>query len=481
NVYNLSNYRTYPTVYNNYDLHNKSNSLYGFVNLGYKGMVYLDLTARNDWTSTLKYKENDSYFYPSASLSVLLNKMLGMNGSIDLLKLKANYAEVGNDIERFQLDPFISFNRGSNGEAGFKEETVKNLNNLKPEFTKSWELGAQAILFNNRLNVDFTYYSSKTTNQIWKMDVSSISGYNQIIRNIGEVKSSGLEITLSATPVKTGKFQWNTNVNWSMDRTEVTELDNEAPEYGISKSIAYGLYAYDFVGERRGAIYSRVARKFKYDPEVHDASLEQYNGKLFFDGSKDLPRSDEEIIGYHNPDWVGSWFNEFRYGNLSVSALLFANVGNSVYNGFEKSFVGDGLDKRTVAGREDGVLPDGVWESPEGIRPFLPGDEVDAESYWGDFMTDGEINDIWISDGSFLKLKEVKLAYDLPSKFFVKGPFRAVKVSLIGRNLALWTDVKHVDPETYSDTDNAGKIPGLAKAGGVPSARSYTLNLRLRF
>jgi TonB-linked SusC/RagA family outer membrane protein len=479
-VYNLGNYRTYPTVNNAYDLHHKTNALYGFVNLGYKGMVYLDVTARNDWNSTLLYKKNDSFFYPSASLSVLLNKMFKMSDKVNLLKVKANYAGVGNATTPFQLDPFYRFTAGSGGVASITEDRVKSNPNLKPEYSNSLEFGAQAILFNNRLNVDLTYYTVKTKNQIWSMNVSPISGYDKIIRNIGEVKSNGLELTVSATPVKTKNFQWNTSVNWSMDRTKVVNLDPENPEYAITHNIDYRLFTYDFVGQRRGAIYSRVARKFEYDPAKHDASLKAYDGKLFFDGSKDLPRSDKKIIGYYNPDWIGSWSNEFKYKNVSLSFMFFANVGNSVYNGFEKSFVSNGLDKRTVAGRTGGVLPDGVWESPEGIRPFKPGDEVNAESYWGDFMTDGEINDIWIVDGSFVKLKEMNLGYNLPKKWLNKTPFKDFKVSVSGRNLFLWTKVKHVDPETFKSAGSAGSVPGIT-GGGVPSARSFTLNLRMRF
>ncbi|TKG96441.1 SusC/RagA family TonB-linked outer membrane protein [Puteibacter caeruleilacunae] len=480
-VYNLSNYRTYPTVSNAYDQHSKTNALYGFVNLGYKSMIYLDITARNDWNSTLMYKENDSYFYPSASLSVLLNKMLNLNEKIDLLKIKANYAGVGNATTPFQLDPFYNFTKGSGGVASISEDRVKSNPDLKPEYSNSLEFGAQATLFKNRLNVDVTYYNVKTKNQIWSMAVSPISGYDQIIRNIGKVSSEGLELTIGATPVKTKKFQWNTALNWSMDRTKVTELDDENPEYAITHNIDYRLFTYDFVGERRGAIYSRVARKFKYDENEHEASLKQYDGQLFFDGSKDLPRSDKEIIGYYNPDWIGSWSNEFSYNNFNLSFLFFANYGNAVFNGFEKTFVNQGLDKRTVAGRETGVLPEGVWESPEGIRPFVEGDEVNAESYWGDFMTDGEINDIWITDGSFLKLKEMTLGYNVPKKLLGKGLLKDLRISLTGRNLALWTKVKHVDPETFKSAGNAGSVPGIANAGGVPSARTFTLNVRMRF
>lgn len=419
NVYNLSNTRIAPSAYNGNNLHTKNNALYAFLNLGYKDMIYLDLTGRNDWTSTLLYDVNDSYFYPSASLSVLLNKMVNMGDQVDLLKLKANYAGVGKSIERFQLDPNYYFSTG-NGEITLEESGTKSYRNLKPEYSYSFELGAEGTFFKNRLNLDVTYYNIRTINQLWSMLVTPVSGYNSAIRNIGEVTSNGLELTINAVPVKVGKFQWNTSLNWSMDRTEVTELDPALPDHAIVKELDYRLYTYDKVNERKGAIYSKAARRFEYDPEVHDASLKQYNGQLFYDNQKDLPRGELDVIGHYNPDWIGSWYNEFRWGNFNMSALLFANVGNSVFNSMERKLVEAGLDKRTVAGRETGVLPEGVWESPEGIRPFAPGDEINAESYWGDYMTDSELHDIWVEDGSFLKLKEVNLGYTLPNTLLNK-------------------------------------------------------------
>ncbi|HEX3008878.1 MAG TPA: SusC/RagA family TonB-linked outer membrane protein [Bacteroidales bacterium] len=481
-VYNLSNYRTYPTVTNKNNNHMKTNALYAFVNLGYKGMIYLDLTGRNDWTSTLKYKVNDSYFYPSASLSVLLNKMLSMGNYIDMLKLKANYAGVGKSIEQFQLDPFYKFTNEAGGVAGISEETTKNNNNLKPEYSYSFELGTEAVFFKNRLSLDLTYYNIRTVNQIWSMNVSSISGYEKVIRNIGEVTSNGFEVTVNATPVVAGKFEWRTTLNWSMDRTKVTKLDPENPEYAVTKELTYRLYTYDFVGKRKGAIYSRTARRFTFDPKVHDASLAAYDGQLFYDANKDLPRGDYKIIGYYNPDWIGSWYNEFRYADFSVSALLFANYGNTVLNAFEKRLCEAGLDKRTVEGRETGLLPEGVWESPDGIRPFQKGDEVNAESYWNDYMSDGELHDIWVRDGSFLKLKEVNVGYNLPKKLLAKTPIKMARISVTGRNLAVWTKVKYIDPEVFTEGDNgSGLIPGVAKEGGIPSARTFTINLNLQF
>ena len=126
-------------------------------------------------------------------------------------------------------------------------------------------------------------------------------------------------------------------------------------------------------------------------------------------------------------------------------------------------------------------MPDGVWDSPDGVRPFQPGDEVDAESYWEDYITDGEINDIWVVDGSFLKLKEVNLGYTFPSSLMNKTFFRSVRLSVTGRNLLLWTKVKHIDPEIFQSTGAAGQVPGVAFEGGVPSIRTFTFNVRLQF
>lgn len=480
NVYNTGNYRTYPYVSNSYDNHTKINALYGALNLGYKDLVYLDITGRNDWTSTLLYKVNDSYFYPSASLSMLLNNMIDMSNNVDLLKIKGNYAAVGKSIDRFQLDPFYYFTRGSDGIAGIEEGGVKSYRDLKPEFTNSFEVGVEGTFFKNRLNVDLTYYNTVTKNQIWNMNVSSVSGYQQVIRNIGKVSSNGLELTLNAIPIKVGKFQWNSTINWSMDRTKVTELDPDNPGYSLSKHIGENLYSYDTVGERKGAIQSRVARRFQYDPSVHDSSLAGYDGELFFDKNKDLPRAEQQVIGYYNPDWIGSFYNELRWGNFSVSALLFANVGNSVFNKTQKDLVKHGLDKMTLQGRESGVLPEGVWESPDGIRPFAPGDEINGESYWGDYMVDGELGDLWVQDGSFLKLKEMNIGYTLPKSLLQNTLLEKVAVSITGRNLALWTKAKHIDPETYLDSE-VGLVPGVSRPGGIPSARTYTLNLNIHF
>lgn len=479
NIYTLANHRVFTTSTNSSQEY-KTNAIYAFANLGYKDIVYLDITARNDWTSTLSYKENDSYFYPSASLSVLVNKIFELPKTFDLLKLKANYAEVGNATDPYMTLQSFSFNEGSEGVAGIEQESTKIAEDLKPEFSKSFELGLQGVMFNNRLDFDVTAYLVNTENQIWNMSASRVSGYESIMMNIGSVESKGLEVSITGVPIKTRDFKWTSSVNWSMDRSQLTELDPDDPEFFISNKITGHLYAYDKVNERRGTLYSRTARTFKYDAEIHDTSLEQYNGQLYFDGSADLPRDDFQVVGNYNPDWIGSWYNEFRYRNISVSALLFANVGNEVYNSVEKYMVEYGLDKRTVEGRIGGVIPEGVWEFEEGnAKPFEAGEEVDAENYWSDFMVDGENSNLWVKDGSFLKLKQLTVAYDLPKNILNRTPFKGVKVSFTGRNLFTWTKIKHTDPESYI-TSGGIAYPGMLN-GTEPTLKSYAFNLKIVF
>lgn len=479
--YSLSNHRVYPGVSSAYDLHEKTNSIYAFANVGYKEALFLDFTARNDWTSTLKYKENDSYLYYSASMSLLLDKVLDMGDTFDMFKLKANYATVGNDISKFELDQKWNWQGAGSGRTRPSVGNTKAFSDLKPEETQSFELGANAIMLNGRLGVDVTYYNSTTENQIWKMDVTDLLGYDYVWRNIGKVESKGMEITIDAVPVKVNRFKWTSTINWSLDRTELAELDPSIDLEFLTHDIHYGVNAIDKVGERRGALYTKVSRKFEYDATVHDASLQQYDGYYYYSGNH-LPADQEmQIVGNYNPDWFGSWNNRFEYGNLSLSAMLYVNYGGTHYSAVGRKLANQGLDIRTLENRDGGILPENsVWDSPDGIRPFQSGEEINTEDYWKFIVGSGEHNDFWMTSGTYVKLKEVVLGYTLPKRWMSRSFFKDVKLSIAGRNLALWTDIDHVDPETYK-SDDGKKFPGLSYEDTLPSARTFTFNLRMKF
>ncbi|MTI26445.1 SusC/RagA family TonB-linked outer membrane protein [Fulvivirga kasyanovii] len=474
-VYAIQNYRNgqYATTRN--DVDKGINSLYGFAYLSYQDKFFLDLTARNDWSSTLPEEEN-SYFYPSVAASAILSEVFDLPQPLSFLKLRANFAQVGNDAEAFLLQDEVNFTRGDGIISQIAEGSTKREFGLKPELTTGFEVGTNIQFFNNRLGLDLTYYNSNTRNQIWPVAVSSITGYNFVVRNAGEIENNGIELILNATPVKAGDFVWNTTVNFARDRAYVRELDPENPELIFTSALTNHLFVIDQVDQRRGNIYSKTARRFEYDADIHDPSLAAYNGELYFDSNKDLPRSDElTVIGNYNPDWIGSLHNSFSYKGITLGVLFTTQQGNDFYAGVEKNLVGLGLDE-TTGGNRDAVLPSGIWDSPEGPMPFEAGEEITAEVFYGDYMTDGEINDIWVKDGSFVKLKELSISYRLPETIISKTPFSSVELSLFGRNLMVWSDVKHVDPEALT----LGR-PGISTTGGVAVPKTWGYNLLLKF
>ena len=474
--YTMANHRRYPIVGSYVGPKKMINSLYAFANLGYKDMAYLDLTARNDWSSALP-KENNSYFYPSATLSTLMHNIIDLPKVISFWKLRANYAMVGNDTGAGKLQMYYYYTVGTDGQAGIAEASTYPELNLKPELTAAYEFGSEINFFKNRVKLDFTYYHAITKNQIWSVQLSDVSGYTNAIKNAGEVKNRGFEITFGGTPIKTNNFAWNSTLNWSSDRSYVLELDPENPDLKYTQRVATNTFTIDQVGERRGQIYSKTARRFKYDPEIHDPGLAKYNGQLYHDGAKDLPRvTDLKIIGNVNPDWIAGWENSFSYKNFTLNALIVGVYGNSFYAGFEKQMMRLGLDPIT-GGNRDAVLPEGVWDSPDGIRPFQPGDEIGAAEYYGDYLVDGEINDIWVKDGSYVKLKELSLTYNLPAKLLQNTFFSEAGFTLVGRNLYTMSDVKYVDPEIFT-----GSTPGIStETNGVPLPRTWALNINLKF
>ncbi len=473
--YTMANHRVYPIVNSYLDPKKIINSLYAFANIGYKDLAYLDLTARNDWSSALP-RNNNSYFYPSAALSVLMDKIVALPAAISLWKLRTNYAMVGNDTDAGKLQMLYEFTAGSNGTAGISEEETLPEMNLKPELTTAFEVGSELSLLNNRLKFDFTYYNATTKNQIWSVQLSDVTGYKYAIKNAGKVRNRGFEIMLGGTPVTTKDFTWNTTLNWSSDRSSVLELDPDNPDLKYTREVASYTYTMDQVGQRRGEIYSRTARRFHYDATKHDASLAAYDGALYYDAAKDLPRvSDISIIGNVNPDWIAGWENTFTYKNWTLSALIVGVYGNSYYAGFEKEMMGEGLDPVTGGDRSK-VLPVGVFDSSTGIRPFQAGDEISAELYYGDYLVDGQINDIWVKDGSYAKLKEASISYNLPSKLLKKTFFSGATLSITGRNLLTISKAKYEDPEIYKD-----KTPGISSKDNVPMPRTWTFSLSVKF
>ena len=483
-VYNLGNRRVYPTTRNGIS-EKRLNSFYGFANLAYKNFLYLDVTARNDWSSTLP-RDNNSYFYPSFTLSGLVHEVVDLPKDISFLKLRGGVARVGSDTGPYALQNQFSWGQGENGVATIVQSNVKANPELKPEITSAWEVGTDLRLFKNRIGLDLTYYNSLTSNQILRVEVSPTTGFDFILKNAGKIRSTGWELVLNAKVVKQDKFKWNTTLNWSTDRSIVEEYDIENPDAFLSRGVTNFLFVEDRLGERRGALYGKT---FQTAP----------NGETLFTKSGDTQRGNKEYLGNYNPDWMGSIYNQLEYGPFSLSFLLDVRYGGVFYSRTNYNLNIRGLSESTLLGGTDAngnptprenILPDGMildngeyrkLTKEDLIASGLSSGGLTGQQYWENVM-DAEVPNAVIYDATYLKFRELSVSYALPESFLSKTVLRSARVGLVMRNIAVWTDVPNVDAETYSNADDggAGAIPGYDK-GGVPSLRNIAFNLNLKF
>lgn len=480
-VYNLGNRRVYAKTGNGIG-ERELNSLYFFANLAWKGKIYLDVTARNDWSSTLP-EENNSYFYPSFTVSGLMDKIFTLPDQISFWKLRGNIAKVGSDTGPYQLQDVYYFTTGEGGSADIVQGNVKANAELKPELTSAWEAGTDIRFFNNRLYFDVTYYNSITSNQILNVEVSPTTGYEFFLKNAGKIRNKGWEVMASYEPVKTTNFSWNIILNWARDRAIVEEYDPENPEAFLSRGVTGHLFVEDRAGERRGGLYGK---SFARAP----------NGEILYTKSGDTQRSEKKYIGNYNPDWMGGLQNQIKYKNFGLSFLLDLRYGGVFYSTTNYNLNIRGLSKATLLGGED---PDGNYVEREYILPdgmYLDGDEyrkltrqdliesglssggLTGQQYWENIM-DKEVPEAVIYDATYLKFRELRLSYDFPQTLLQNIFVKEAGVSMVVRNVAVWTKIPNVDPETFAGT-GAGAIPGI-DFGSVPSVRNISFNLNLKF
>lgn len=475
------------------------NSLYGFAQIGYKSLIYLDLTARNDWSSTLPV-ENNSYFYPSVSLSAVLSDLLDIPSTspISFAKLRLSWAQVGSDTDPFRLsDPyFFGDSPWGNNATASPSNTLPNFD-LKPEIQTSFETGLDLRLLGNRIWLDATYYNSVSKNQILAIDLPHTSGKTSRIINAGKIENRGLELLLGAAPLKTQHFNWTTMFNFGLNRNEVLKL----PE-GVDRYV-YGGNGLTLVAEVGGALGDIWGTGLK---KVEDKSSPYYGQVIFNNG---LVQQDNTLrkLGNYNPDFTLGWNNEFSYKEFSLSflfdwrqggellsrtRLIAATAGNVVetlwgrdpeFGGAHPGIADSGLSYESGTTKTDGVIGAGVKEVCDGNGNFSGYAENDvivpANAYHNNrYRRQNESEGIY--DATFIKLREARLSYNFPQRLIAKTPLTSLKVSLIGANLWLWAkEFNHGDPELLS-FGGGRYIPGVENAT-VPTARSMGFSLNIGF
>lgn len=493
-IYNLTNSRI-PLVTDQRNVGKRINSLYGSAGVGWKNKIFLDFTGRNDWSSALTLPENlkpfgsedNSYFYSSLALSAIVSEMITMPSFISFAKVRGSFSQVGNDTDPFTFtqsynpsDPF--------GSAQVYGETDRLANlNLKPEISNAWELGADLRLFKNRMGIDFTYYTSNTINQILPLPLSLTSGYNTRVINAGKIKNWGYEAMLNFKTIQKKNFTWTTDINFSANRSEVIELTDGLTNYVMANR---RVTVEARVGERMGNMYGiGFARVQSTDPNApyYDKSG-AFTGQMVFDAANGRPvrTTNRILLGNYNPDWLMGINNTFTFKGVRLGFLFDIRSGGELYS--ETQTVGreGGIITETLEGRADGydLSKDGNGVIGDGVvfvngLPQANTKKVSARE-WHSAWTGGRgIAEGVMYDASFVKLRELTIGYTIPDKFWgPKLPLRGVTLTLVGRNLMLWDNVPHIDPEVMSYSGGTA-LPGIENMS-IPSTRSYGINLSIK-
>jgi TonB-linked SusC/RagA family outer membrane protein len=487
-IYTLSN-SAVPSIGGSYDYKRQTNSLYGFVQADYKNQIFLEVTGRNDWSSTLP-AGNNSYFYPSVSTSILINEIARMPKTIDLLKLRLAYASVGNDTGPYNI--FGTFNNQGvwNGQTSIGEESgLRGGSSLKPELSHSIELGTEVGLFKNRLGLDITYYKTNTKNQILNLQNPISSGYYSRVVNAGEVSNKGLEVVLSSRPLVLKDFSWNLNVNFAKNISKVVSL-----AAGVDK-IVQAAPGEDAtlearVGERMGALYG---------PGFQRVESGEMKGEIII-GSNGRPviTANSIYLGNVNPDYTIGISNRFSYKNLYAEGLLDISQGGVLISRFLNKAMGSGVLEETAevrltrpAGKEydadamyyrDGaaLMPNGSYQRNLSIFDGSVSEGIyatNARDYYKRYYDHN--SEAQLIDRSFVKLRELRIGYTFNKQALKGSGLQNITVSLVGRNLALWTENKHFDPETGAST-GGGLIGGFENLS-IPSTKSYGFNVAVNF
>lgn len=438
------------------------NSVFASSSLGYKDQLYLDLGARNDWSSTLPINHN-SYFYPSGSLSWVASTLVDANW-LNFLKFRAALAQVGNDTDpyntmlTYQLrQPF-----GSDSKVSYPN-TLPNPD-LKPEITSEYEFGVEFKVLNNRLGLNASYYNRRTKNQIIPLSQSAATGATFKYINAGLVANKGVELSLNATPLTSENFSWDITLNWAKNNNKIVRL---MPDQKImlltSASFAVQLQARE--GESFGSI---VGYDFVYDSK----------GRKLVDEKGIYMRSDDqEVLGSVLPSFTGGFINVFRYKAFSLSALVDFQKGGSFFSTTQMFGRETGILEETAAGniREEGIVAEGVRADGTPNTVAIPARDHFSSNGNGGY----NINAIDVIDASFIYLREVNFGYNLPAGFISKTPFSRVRLALVGRNLWLMkSNSKHVDPSNI--TNSVSNWQGL-EGGALPSIRSMGVNVTFGF
>lgn len=444
------------------------NSVFAFANIGWRDAIYLDLTGRNDWSSTLP-EDNWSYFYPSIGLSTVLTELLPIPDAISFWRIRASYAQVGNSTSPFRLLRTASLSSG--GLNGFLSlsGTLPN-EELVPEKTRSIELGFDMRFLQSRLGFDATYYNTQTQNQLFTVALPLGSGAANLFTNGGDVRNRGIELLVNATAVRTEDLTLNMNVNFSRNINEVVTISEERPRLRVG-----GDFLRQYLieqGEEFGNVYSRG---FMRDDQ----------GRIIV-GDNGIPKvtpGNDVLVANYNPDWLGSFAVSASWKNLDVSLLIDHRQGGSITSLTNAILYADGVTAETLQGREGGLIfGDNFWSHEvavmeDGSPNTTP---IDAETFWRSVGgRNAPVGEAFVVDATNTRLREFTLGYNFSPSLFGNLPVSGMRLSLVGRNLFfIHRASKNIDPDVLVGT---GKSAEGFDSFAPPSSRSIGFNLSIDY
>ncbi|TWR28905.1 SusC/RagA family TonB-linked outer membrane protein [Mucilaginibacter pallidiroseus] len=492
-LYTLSNSRD-PLVSSNYYGKLKTYSYFASAQIGFRNYAFLNLTGRNDWSSTLA-TANLSYFYPSINGSLVVSEALDWKSdALSYLKLRGGWSKVGKATTPYQLINTYNFTApfGTNPQ---QSAASINLNpDLKPETTTSGEAGFEAGFLRDRIRLDVSVYNTNSVNQILNVDVSPTTGYTQKLINGGRINNKGLEVQLSATPVKSNSFTWDVTVNYSRNKSKVVSLDDDGQLQSYILGTNRTVQVLAAVGQPYGTLFGNA-----YTRDASGQIVIGANGTPVINPAK-------QYLGKYTPDWLGSINNSFTYKGVNLSFLVDARIGGSIYSNTNRTGTYTGVLASTLPGR--GAANGGLSYYYPGNNTSVPAVQVSngatapagetvyddgmvfkgvkadgtpnttilsAQSYYKGFTN---VDEAFVYSASYVKLREVKIGYTFPSQWVKGVGLQSATVSLVGRNLwIIHKNVPNIDPETAFNTGNGQGLEDLT----LPTVRNIGFNINLKF
>ena len=432
--------------------------VFGNLQLGYKDLLFLDISGRNDWASTLALTGNESYFYPAIGLSAIVSQMVKLPSYVSFAKIRGSWSNTANEVPFDVVEPWntISGTGGPDGPAGINQSTQMPFANLKPEIITANELGTEMKFFNNRLGLEFTWYNNVSTNQFLALGAPSGSGYTYYYVNAGKITNKGTEVTIDSELLKSENFSWKSSLNFAANKNKIVELIASEPDYQT------GGYDEGFISiTKAGGSFNDV---YVYHFARNNA------GQIILD-SNGVPTKAESPtkVGNANPDWILGWNNTITYKNLYMSLLINGKFGGVAFSKTEAFLDAYGVSKRSADARAAGSIPINAIQGTTSIT------SIDPVVYYSSIGDRNRIMEPYVYSRTNVRLGQLVLGYNLDVNKF-KLPIKEASFSLIGRNLFFFYKKAPFDPEQAMSTNNAMQSNEVFS---LPSTRSYGFSFKV--